>query len=192
MLENNEIYKMLLDEQRTLKKNLSGVRGRASRTGKITTLRTPISLLTGKARIEYQNNSKVDEYNMYTEIMSYEEFIKLPLETQKNVLQQWRDTYGTQAIKRKWDTGEKRNGWRAYDFVKRWNLPIMTNRGPKGPNKLKNTNETKPIPSCPTGSIINYVKTVNGENLSNQLLKIADYVDKEVMYGVQIVIIEKE
>jgi hypothetical protein len=83
----------------TSKKNLSGVRGRASRTGRKGAVMTPVDFLRGRARKEYMQNSEVRTYNMYEEkVLPYDEFVELPVEKQVVLMTKWRDEIGTNNI----------------------------------------------------------------------------------------------
>jgi len=83
----------------TSKKNLSGVRGRASRTGRTGAVMTPVDFLTGKAKKEYMKNSEVILYNMYdNQIIPYDEFRTLPIEKQVTLMTRWREEVGTNNI----------------------------------------------------------------------------------------------
>ncbi|NLZ38608.1 MAG: hypothetical protein GX893_03260 [Firmicutes bacterium] len=83
----------------TSKKNLSGVRGRASRTGRKGTVMTPVDFLTGKAKREYMKNSEVKVYNMYEDkVLPYEEFKELPIEKQVVLMTKWREEMTTNNI----------------------------------------------------------------------------------------------
>lgn len=83
----------------TSKKNLSGVRGRASRTGRKGAIMTPVDFLRGKARKEYMQNSEVRVYNMYeSKVIPYEEFKELPIEKQVVLMTKWREDIGTNNI----------------------------------------------------------------------------------------------
>ncbi|MCR3921959.1 MAG: hypothetical protein NUK65_05480 [Firmicutes bacterium] len=89
----------LLFNSTTSKKNLSGVRGRASRTGRKGAVKTPVDFLRGKAKREYMKNSEVKVYNMYEEqVLPYEEFKELPIEKQVVLMTKWRDEIGTNNI----------------------------------------------------------------------------------------------
>ena len=123
-------------------------------------------------------------YNMFDQVIPYLEFIQLPLEKQKEVLHNWRLKFGTQHVKKNWDTPERRDGWRAYSLAKKWDLPILT-----APVAKRTPVEKEP---AITGSIISLNKTTSGDDLYNRLLKIADYIDKDVEYAIQITIIEME
>lgn len=83
----------------TSKKNLSGVRGRASRTGRKGPVMTPVDFLRGRAKKEYMKNSEVRVYNMYEEkVIPYDEFKELPVEKQVVLMTKWRDEIGTNNI----------------------------------------------------------------------------------------------
>ena len=83
----------------TSKKNLSGVRGRASRTGRKGPVMTPVDFLHGKAKKEYMQNSEVRVYNMYEEkVLLYDDFKELPVEKQVVLMTKWRDEIGTSNI----------------------------------------------------------------------------------------------
>ncbi|MDW7650056.1 MAG: hypothetical protein SCK29_05390 [Bacillota bacterium] len=83
----------------TSKKNLSGVRGRASRTGRKGAVMTPVDFLRGKDKKEYMKNSEVRVYNMYDEqVLPYEEFKELPVDKQVVLMTKWREDVGTNNI----------------------------------------------------------------------------------------------
>jgi hypothetical protein len=83
----------------TSKKNLSGVRGRASRTGRKGAIMTPVDFLRGKAKKEYMQNSEVRVYNMYeSKVIPYDEFKELPIEKQVVLMTKWREAIGTNNI----------------------------------------------------------------------------------------------
>lgn len=83
----------------TSKKNLSGVRGRASRTGRKGAIMTPVDFLRGKAKKEYMQNSEVRVYNMYeSKVIPYDEFKELPVEKQVVLMTKWREEIGTNNI----------------------------------------------------------------------------------------------
>ncbi|MBS4008794.1 MAG: hypothetical protein KGZ45_10300 [Clostridium sp.] len=83
----------------TSKKNLSGVRGRASRTGRKGPVMTPVDFLHGKAKKEYMQNSEVIRYNMYeNKVLLYDDFKELPVEKQIVLMTKWRDEIGTSNI----------------------------------------------------------------------------------------------
>jgi len=83
----------------TSKKNLSGVRGRASRTGRTGPVMTPVDFLKGRAKKEYMKNGEVILYNMYdNQIIPYEEFKTLPVEKQVALMTRWREEVGTNNI----------------------------------------------------------------------------------------------
>ncbi|HHU29099.1 MAG: hypothetical protein QM368_09825 [Bacillota bacterium] len=83
----------------TSKKHLSGVRGRASRTGRVGSVRTPVDFLSGKEKREYMKSSEVKVYNMYEDkVLPYEEFKQLPIEKQVVLMTKWRDEIGTNNI----------------------------------------------------------------------------------------------
>ena len=83
----------------TSKKNLSGVRGRASRSGRKDPVMTPVDFLRGKAKKEYMQNSEVKVYNMYEEkVLLYDDFKELPVEKQVVLMTKWRDEIGTSNI----------------------------------------------------------------------------------------------
>lgn len=83
----------------TSKKNLSGVRGRASRTGRKGPVMTPVDFLRGREKKAYMKNSEVKVYNMYDEkVLPYEEFRELPIEKQVVLMTKWREGIGTNNI----------------------------------------------------------------------------------------------
>ncbi|NLM51209.1 MAG: hypothetical protein GX197_00055 [Firmicutes bacterium] len=93
----------------TSKKFFSGVRGRASRTGRKGPIRTPVDFLTGKAKKEYMQNSEVIVYNMYeNRVLPYEEFKELPIEKQVVLMTKWREEIATNDIIREMKISRKK------------------------------------------------------------------------------------
>lgn len=83
----------------TSKKNLSGVRGRASRTGRKGAVMTPVDYLRGKEKKAYMKNSEVRVYNMYdNKVLPYEDFKYLPVDKQIVLMTKWREEIGTNNI----------------------------------------------------------------------------------------------
>lgn len=92
----------------TSKKNLSGVRGRASRTGRKGPVQTPVDFLKGKAKKEYMKNSEVEVYNMYDkQVIPYDEFKKFPVEKQVALMSKWREEVGTNNILKEFKVSRK-------------------------------------------------------------------------------------
>jgi hypothetical protein len=121
----------------TSKKLLSGVRGRASRTGRTGPVRTPVDFLRGKAKKEYMQNSEVKVYNMYeNRVLPYEEFKELPIEKQVVLMTKWREEIGTNNIIRDMKVSRKK----FYNEILK-NLGIETK--PRGRHTKNTDAETK-------------------------------------------------
>jgi hypothetical protein len=83
----------------TSKKNLTGVRGRASRRGNKGPVKTPYDLLRGKAKKEYAGASRLEVYQLYErEIVPYDIFSRWQKSTQQEAMTLWRKKYPIKEI----------------------------------------------------------------------------------------------
>lgn len=95
----SEIEKMLHAENRDKKRIGSNIYKRTGTRGYTGSIRSAHDLLKGKAKKEYEGNSKVMTTNMYDKILPREEFDKLETHIQKNMMSYWYLTHGTLAIR---------------------------------------------------------------------------------------------
>ncbi|NLP36249.1 MAG: hypothetical protein GX357_01195 [Firmicutes bacterium] len=129
----------LVFKSTTSKKFLSGVRGRASRTGRKGPVMTPVDFLTGKAKKEYMQNSEVIVYNMYeNRVLPYEEFKELPIEKQVVLMTKWREEIATNDIIRDMKISRKK----FYSEVLK-SLGIETKPRGRRPKKTETNGETQ-------------------------------------------------
>lgn len=85
--------------------------------------RYPFEMLRGKDKRNYTKSGKVQVYNMYDQILPYEEFMKIePKEKRAEVLQSWRDKFNNAQIERTW--GMKTHQY--YKVVKEHGLKTAT------------------------------------------------------------------
>ncbi|MCW3489674.1 hypothetical protein [Dethiobacter alkaliphilus] len=179
----------------TSKKNLSGVRGRASRTGRKGAVMTPVDFLRGKDKKAYMQNSEVKVYNMYEEkVMPYEEFKELPIEKQVVLMTKWRDEVGTNNIIKDMKISRKK----FYSDVLK-SLGIETK--PRGRRPKKETEETSvtartdteaSVELTPTASsgentfIISFNGRLPGHALANRLARLARIIDGDGTYEINV------
>ncbi|HZK25092.1 MAG TPA: hypothetical protein VFC74_06860 [Oscillospiraceae bacterium] len=197
----------------TSKKNLSGVRGRASRTGRTGAIRTPVDFLSGKAKKEYMKSSEVKVYNMYEDqVLPYDEFKELPIEKQVVLMTRWRDEIGTNNIIRDMKISRKK----FYSEVLK-TLGIETKPRGRRPKKIE-TDEYKTeqteiiektkaevsaeiVPETPAKVIlapeqqetsfnIVFNGRFAGHQLSNRLARLARVLDAEEQYEIKVEIRE--
>lgn len=184
----------------TSKKNLSGVRGRASRTGRRGAVKTPVDFLRGKAKKEYMKNSEVIVYNMYDErVLPYEEFVELPVEKQVVLMTKWRDEIGTNNIIKDMKISRKK----FYSEVLK-SLGIETKPRGRRPKRehdvefgametvsmvdLPKIGEAKlqmPAASAEQSLYISFNGIFNGHSLTNRLVRLARVLDANGLYEIR-------
>jgi hypothetical protein len=166
----------------TSKKNLSGVRGRASRTGRTGAVMTPVDFLKGKAKKDYMKNSEVILYNMYdNQIIPYDEFKTLPVEKQVALMTRWREEIGTNNIIKELRISRKK----FYDEVLK-TLGIETKpRGSGRRQTKKGENTLSETIIQPVFMIVaegNYL----GRSLAAKMAGLAGALDSDSEYAVKI------
>jgi hypothetical protein len=180
----------------TSKKNLSGVRGRASRTGRKGPVMTPVDFLHGKAKKEYMQNSEVIRYNMYeNKVLLYDDFKELPVEKQVVLMTKWRDEIGTSNIIKDMKISRKK----FYSEVLK-TLGIETK--PRGRRPKRDVEEREEIAVKETvlantahcfqesSFMIFFHGRFFGQALTNQLARLARVFNTEAEYEVKVEIKE--
>ncbi|HAA37273.1 MAG TPA: hypothetical protein DCE00_00215 [Firmicutes bacterium] len=188
----------------TSKKHLSGVRGRASRTGRTGPIRTPVDFLSGKAKKEYMKCSEVKVYNMYeNQVLPYEEFKELPIEKQVVLMTKWRDEFTTNNIIRDMKISRKK----FYSEVLK-TLGIETKPRGRRPKKTEaeeqkaeQTEENKEEVSAeivPAVSVVSVQEEqessfyivfngrISGHQLANRLARLARVLDDARQYEIKV------
>lgn len=99
---NSEIERMFGAEIREKKRTASGVHHKTGKRGYTGVIRFPHEMLKGKAKKEYKGTGKVVKYNMFDTIMKYEDFRKLPLEKQRQLLDGYRIKHSNKKIMETW------------------------------------------------------------------------------------------
>ncbi|NLM46402.1 MAG: hypothetical protein GX200_06355 [Firmicutes bacterium] len=203
---DNEIYHdsrpseaELVFHSTTSKKILSGVRGRASRTGRTGPVRTPVDFLRGKAKKEYMQNSEVRVYNMYeNQVLPYEEFKELPIEKQVVLMTKWREEIGTNNIIRDMKVSRKK----FYSEILK-NLGIETKpRGrrtknsaaePQNENKVPDKTNTEtavellPVKEMTLPSFSLAIGGIfDGHSAANRLARLSRMLDAEAKYELKV------
>lgn len=94
----SEAEKLFNDEIRDKKRTASGVHHKAGKNGYVGNMRFPSDILSRKEKKIYKGTSKVTISNLYDEIITVEEFEKLEIHEQRNMLAYWRNTYNNKTI----------------------------------------------------------------------------------------------
>jgi transposase-like protein len=97
-----DFAKFFSEEIRDKKKGLSGVHGKTGKRGYVGKMYTAQDFLKGKAKRDYRGTGKVVTFNMYAKIMPYEEFLLLPEEEKKRVLEGYRNLHKGTEIQKAW------------------------------------------------------------------------------------------
>lgn len=170
----------------TSKKNLSGVRGRASRTGRTGPVMTPVDFLKGKAKKEYMKNSEVKLYNMYdNQIIPYDEFKTLPIEKQVALMTRWREEVGTNNIIKELRVSRKK----FYEEVLK-SLGIETKPRGSGKRQLKKEEVAGPGTNGTATFMILAEGHHTGRSLAAKMAGLANALDGDREYTVKLEIKE--
>ena len=172
-----DIEKIFKQESREKKIIGYGLRGRASRTGRKGPVLTPVDFLKGKEKRLYKSNGKVDITNMYDTLPDKEHFFSLSKEDQSKILKSYRRR-GTFTNKQIYDHLGIKSG-KYYGLLK---LP-----------KKKEDQEMTVKP--PKDGVIssNTLKGIFGASeLQDRLMKMAEYLNKESSYTIELLIEERE
>ena len=157
----------------------------------------PSDFMPKEQRKAYQESGEVVRWNMYEQLLSYNEFMQIPEDKQKEVFQNWRETYGFAQIKRKWDESTPKKGHAIQRLMKKYALPRMGHGGhdsKSNPERSLPMKDSLPIkdslpPSEPINTI-QYNREASGEEISNRMLKIAEFLDGNSNYRIRLIIDE--
>jgi hypothetical protein len=120
MVYKENIEKLFMEEVREKKKIGTGafhLRGKGVKHGFNGALRTPYHFMKTKERNKL--NGEVETYNMFTSIIPYKEFELKDLETQKNLLTNWRGVFDNEKIMGEMKISNKRY----FDLINELQLP---------------------------------------------------------------------
>lgn len=161
--------------------------------------------LTGpdKRKRNHNLNGKVVAYNMYEEIMPFDEFEKLPMETKREVVALWSGRYTLKDIEAVWGKSK----WKFSQYKQEFGMTRATKKlakkqSKKGVEKIVkqavpplpvlNTKPTAPVPSDPQ-SAFSMKKFLRGKDLAKRLVDLAAYFENdESLYETKISILETE
>lgn len=182
MEENLE--KLIKQDILEKKKIAIGVKHRASRTGKIGKWMTPSNLMTKEQKKEYLKSGELVVYNMYDEIMDYNEFEKLTDEAKRTALMRWREKYSTQAIINKWGISRVK----LYNLIHKLDIPTDAKKGRKTDIEQKQPPHFNPYLHTNLSIVLEgYYK---GRDIREKLEKLLNFFNDDETYQIQIRIIE--
>jgi hypothetical protein len=96
-----EAEKIFHEEVRDKKRTASGVHSKTGKNGYVGTMRFPSDIMSRKDKIKYRKASKVMTSNLYSDILTINEFRQLEQEEQKNRMIYWRSNYSNKEIQKK-------------------------------------------------------------------------------------------
>lgn len=204
-----DVAKMMNQEIREKKRTASGVHSKTGKRGYVGKMMFPNDLMSAKEKRQYRKSSKVEVYNMYDTMMSYEEFNKLPKADQAKALQAYREKFTLKDIFAHWKIGSNT----LYKLIGDLDLPPLP-RGNikggarKGAGRPKGTTKTEPQVVAPTieeypsinieqlieeeitkrfnkinkqatGFTTQITGTYSAEEIMNKLVKIAGFIEGE-------------
>lgn len=175
----DEIEKLLLEDKRKYQGFKSGVRGRASRTGRIGKMITPFDLMSPSEKKKLLE-SEVKVYSMFDNIIPFEEFQKLPKEKQREVLQNWREKYNNTKIIEAWNIPKTKY----YKIVKELDLPL--NRG----SQLEQTSSIPELKETLNKFHIMLEGEYQGSYLADKILKLTEIMEADKLYNIKLQIQE--
>lgn len=141
-----DIAKLLRDEVRQQKQTFSGVHGRTGKRGYVGKMLFPTDIMSRRDKYNYRKAGKVEITNMYDNIMSYEEFMKLDEESQRKTLTEYRKRFSNKEIKDKWGLGD-------YEYYTKTvnRLGVRTQSRKSTPRKTTEKKDTA-LPPQPTAA----------------------------------------
>ncbi|MGY1423413.1 hypothetical protein [Bacillus cereus] len=141
-----EVQRLLQAEIREKKRTASGIHHKTGKRGHVGKMLFPTDMLKGKEKRSYQKASKVEVSNMYEIMMSREEFVTLPIEQQKQMLQGYRMHFHTKDILKHWKISSNT----LYKWIKDLELPplprenVLAKRKESRQKNRKTGQQTKP------------------------------------------------
>ncbi|MBC9783161.1 hypothetical protein H1S01_01395 [Heliobacterium chlorum] len=97
-----DIEKIFKRDQREKKVAASGVRGRASRLGRVGRMVFPSDRLSPKEKRQYRQAGALIVYSLYDQLVSFDEFDRMAYLRQRELLTKWRTKYSDNEICRAW------------------------------------------------------------------------------------------
>lgn len=134
----DDISKLFHDDVRDKKRAASGVYHRTGKRGYVGSVRLTSDLLSGKEKREYQRPGRVNKYNMYDNIVSFEEFESLSLEDKKKYLSNYRERHSNKEIMKAWGINHNR----FYRIVNELDLPKLERRRTNNKKDANNMSKT--------------------------------------------------
>jgi hypothetical protein len=189
-MRKNDIEKLFNQDVRDKKVAARGVHGQASKRGFVGKVYTPSDFLDGRSKKgrTYRGTGKVEVWNMYEEIISYEKFQELDQEKQREILIKYQDKFSVDEICEAWGL----NQYHYYKIVKELDLPprkkklFKKTKQKKEQKSAEQTSETSEKTMVPIQSAIsiNLNGTYQAEEAAKYLEKLAfllaDMQEKEV------------
>ncbi|MTV47467.1 hypothetical protein GJ688_00555 [Heliobacillus mobilis] len=97
-----DIEKIFMRDQREKKVAANGVRGRASRLGRVGRMVFPSDRLSPKEKRQYRQAGALIVYSLYDQLVSFDEFDRMGYLRQRELLAKWRTKYSDDEICRDW------------------------------------------------------------------------------------------
>ncbi len=168
------------------KKALSGLRGRATRTGNKGPMKTPVDFLTGAEKKAYKKSGKVVKTSMYDTLMTNKEFEELTSEQKKKTIEEYRKKFSNLEIARA--LGFKPSTY--YSRIKALGVELSTYK-----EKTKIEKEGKEMKEKPTkssgGLSISLEGTFSSKELEERLSSLGLILKEGAEFTVSISIKEK-
>ncbi|MBC9786475.1 hypothetical protein H1S01_18625 [Heliobacterium chlorum] len=106
---DTDIERMFLTDVKQKKTTASGIRGRASRLGRVGSMVMPSDRMSGKTKRDYRRPGPLITYSLFEDLVPFEVFDRMKYEQHVQLLPKWRRKYGDDYIRREW--GMSRYGW---------------------------------------------------------------------------------
>ncbi|MBC9785184.1 hypothetical protein H1S01_11755 [Heliobacterium chlorum] len=97
-----DIERLYYQDLREKKTTATGVRGRASRLGRVGSMVMPSDRLSGREKRDYRRPGPLITYSLYEDLVSFEVFDQMPYRQQVQLLSRWRQKYSDDAICQQW------------------------------------------------------------------------------------------
>jgi hypothetical protein len=198
-IENQEdIEKLFNEEVRDKKITGRGIHNRAPRkSGLRHAMMTRVDMLKGKAKKEYTKGSEVMSYNLYDNVIAFDEFEKLDEKKKKETLKRWSDKgFTTGDVKKLWG----KSIWKYNQYRKKFGMTKVYEKFGVSSNNsvpvpVTNVVENLPVKQAsPTVQnqyaifvnqqeelpfTIKINKNFSGADVSKKLMNLASYFENE-------------
>ncbi|MTV49011.1 hypothetical protein GJ688_08460 [Heliobacillus mobilis] len=99
---DTDIERLFFTDVKQKKTTASGIRGHASRLGRVGSMVMPFDRMSGKAKRDYWQPGPLITYSLFEDLVPFDVFDRMKYEQHVQLLPKWRKKYGDEYIRREW------------------------------------------------------------------------------------------